>query len=831
MNKNSPVLLIDVQSIQTDFSKDRGVGRYTLNIINWLIREHQNKFTLKFLLNSYYDNSTKELYKKIAAKINHEDIHIFYINNYVSWSSDKYSARLKLHEYCRAQLINNINPDILFSPNLQEGLFEPAITSLLDINKNIFTVTTLHDAIPLLYPKKYLTDPDLSVWYNFKIQDAIESDLLITVSESSLKDILETTSISNEKIVSISNGYDENVFYKQKLTNNIQSPPLKHNNFEIIYIGGFDEHKNIERLLASIKILNERFSINCKLRLIGNAFTIHNKILMNSIENNKIENLVILEGRVSDEELREKLITSDAFIFPSIHEGFGLPLIEAMACGIPIICSNISSFHEIINYKPCYFDPYDSNSIANKIHEVLSDENLRTNIIKNSELRLKNYSWRSSTEIITKVILDRYAQSSKKSINSKNVKIIPTSSYLKNANETDLIEYSNLITQNIFTKNIKTIFIDISLINYHKEITGIQRVVISIIGNIPINSEDNTLIKYVKFNSDLKKFTLLKFNQINNSTTFEDLNSIIDFSADDKLIFIDHNMKLIDENFTYLSTLRSQGVKIVHVLYDMIAFTHEKYFWPEICQEFRLWLDNISYSDKIICISQSTANDFNNYLNSKNLTQKPTLEYFHLGSDFNNNPCRIENLSEQEQQIVTFTKSNVSFLVVGTIEPRKGHAEIFSSFEKIWESGVNCNLLFFGKKGWQSDEIINKINATKYKNINFFWLENGNDNFLYHLYSTCKCLIMASNAEGFGLPVVEALHLGCDAICRDLPVFHEIAGDKIIYFNDTDERNNLYTILQSQIKRYQTENINTLRIIENKSLTWKESAKWFHSLI
>ena len=125
--------------------------------------------------------------------------------------------------------------------------------------------------------------------------------------------------------------------------------------------------------------------------------------------------------------------------------------------------------------------------------------------------------------------------------------------------------------------------------------------------------------------------------------------------------------------------------------------------------------------------------------------------------------------------------------MVGTVEPRKGHAQALAAFEKLWGQGLEANLVIVGKQGWKM-EVIGRSPASSLRNVGkrLFWLEGISDEYLEKIYDACTCLIAASEGEGFGLPLIEAAQHKLPIIARDIPVFREVAGEHAYYFSGLD---------------------------------------------
>ena len=120
--------------------------------------------------------------------------------------------------------------------------------------------------------------------------------------------------------------------------------------------------------------------------------------------------------------------------------------------------------------------------------------------------------------------------------------------------------------------------------------------------------------------------------------------------------------------------------------------------------------------------------------------------------------------------------------MVGTIEPRKGHAQVLDAFELLWRTNAERTLIVAGKQGWHVESFIERLKSHPEAGRRLIWLPDTSDSQLAQLYADLDGLIMASEAEGFGLPLVEAAHYGMPLFVRDLPVFREVAGDHAVYF-------------------------------------------------
>jgi glycosyltransferase involved in cell wall biosynthesis len=166
-------------------------------------------------------------------------------------------------------------------------------------------------------------------------------------------------------------------------------------------------------------------------------------------------------------------------------------------------------------------------------------------------------------------------------------------------------------------------------------------------------------------------------------------------------------------------------------------------------------------------------------------------------------------------------KKNISFLMVGTLEPRKGHLQVLEAFECLWKEDKPINLVIVGKKGWMVDELIQRLSGHSELNKRLFWLQGISDEYLERVYSESTCLIAASYGEGFGLPLIEAAQHKLPVIARDIPVFREIAGDHAYYFK-ADKPHQLAKAIESWL--FLMNNEQHPNVDNMPWLTWHESS-------
>ena len=224
-----------------------------------------------------------------------------------------------------------------------------------------------------------------------------------------------------------------------------------------------------------------------------------------------------------------------------------------------------------------------------------------------------------------------------------------------------------------------------------------------------------------------------------------------------------------------------EGSEVIHGVYDLGPLTTPALTSPVIETAFSTWVRHIlGNSTGLLCISRAVADEVYELVKAIELPRPMKIGYFRLGADFAD--------VTPDGQWLSFLGKKKTFLMVGTIEPRKGHRIVLEAFERLWREGADVNLLIIGKAGWNVPLLMQKLECHPEAEQRLFVRTNVNDSELAAAYEAAEALIMASYLEGFGLPVVEAGNLGCPVIAPDLPVFREVgyAAPSIAFFRGED---------------------------------------------
>ncbi|WP_375791827.1 glycosyltransferase family 4 protein [Paraburkholderia atlantica] len=317
--------------------------------------------------------------------------------------------------------------------------------------------------------------------------------------------------------------------------------------------------------------------------------------------------------------------------------------------------------------------------------------------------------------------------------------------------------------------------VDVSIIASHDAGTGIQRVVRSLLLELLASPPAGFEVRPIRAT---RKQPYRYADRYLASLTAEPspvAEERVIVSSDDVFLGLDLASRIAPRRHMEFLAWRKRGVRCAFVVYDLLPVLHPQWFTPRAQQSFRHWLSALAvHADALFCISASVAQEVSDFIQRRfDLDQgKPGVQWFHLGA----------NLPVSENAVKETQTKQQSVLMVGTIEPRKGHAHILDAFEALWREGAQAHLVIAGRPGWHMDAFFDRLTNHTEFGERLHWYPEIDDAGLAQLYANSSGLVMASEAEGFGLPLVEAARYGKPLFLRDLPVFREVAGAHATYF-------------------------------------------------
>ncbi len=268
------------------------------------------------------------------------------------------------------------------------------------------SVVTIHDCIHLMFPQ-YLPSKLAHIYAQGSMWAAAhKANRILTVSEASKRDILHFFDVPADKVSVIHNAIDERFLTPA----NTERMDLVRQRYQldhpfVLYVGNIKPHKNIERLIDAFGRARSQCPGHLQLVIIGDEISKYPG-LRQSVHKHRLDKHVRFLGFQPMETLAAVYRLARAFVFPSLYEGFGLPPLEAMACGSPVVTSNVSSLPEVAGGAALLVDPYDADSIADGIVRAVSDEALRADLIRRGLERARSFSWTQSVRRIHQIYME-----------------------------------------------------------------------------------------------------------------------------------------------------------------------------------------------------------------------------------------------------------------------------------------------------------------------------------------------------------------------------------------------------------------------------------------
>jgi glycosyltransferase involved in cell wall biosynthesis len=830
-------IVIDLQGAQCD-SRFRGIGRYSLSLALAMAR-NAGKHDVWLVLNSAFPQSILDLRQTFDGLVDPAQIRIFNNSGHTAEVVPDNAWRVRTSERMREHFLEQLKPDVIHVPTLFEGYGDDAITSVGSYTGGHKTAVTIHDLIPLMDQANYLPNPAIRDFYFRKIESLKRAGLLLAISESSRLEAIEHLAWSPERIINTSEGADAHFKVMALSPERIAQVKATYGITRkmVMYApGGFDSRKNFDGLMQAYALLAPEIRRDYQLVLasrLSKSPHDDSRAKMNACRVNAglAEDELVLTDFMPEEDLVALYNMADLFVFPSKHEGFGLPPLEAMACGAPTLGANASSLPEVIGWSEALFDPYSPSNMATKISQALLDPAFRAKLKAHGIEQVKKFSWNASAVKAISALEGLHALNAVKPTTS-----YPTASLLNSiaqiqsnpsATEKDLAHTANAIAFNTSLETSKKLLVDVTELVRSDAKSGIQRVVRSVL--LALHHETPAGYELCPIYYDgfrylhAKSFMAMLTNQPK-KVQRASFDEVAEFNQDDIYLGLDLNPGLtVKLESTYQQWL-ALGLQVYFVVYDILLVDRPDWAPEEAAVGLKKWLAAVSQvSTGLLCISESVANEVRNWLhnNPPKRQRLPNVSSFHLGADVENS-APSKGMPNDAAQTLRLLKSKTSFLTVGTLEPRKGQQQTLAAFELLWAQQVDINLVIVGKKGWMVDDLAHQLNNHAELGKRLFWLDGISDEYLEKIYNSSGCLVSASEGEGFGLPLIEAAKQGIPILARDLPVFREVAGNHAFYFTGLSGED-LALAVKDWLALYQNKQVPDSKLIP--ILTWAESAQ------
>jgi len=741
-------IVIDLQAAQTE-SASRGIGRCTLALAK-AIAKNRGDHDLIIAVSGFFPESIDGIFSSFEGILPKENITIWHALGPVRECDVSNHSRLRVAEAIREHFIASLRPDIILMPSLFEGHIDDGVTTVKCF-RDVPTVVLVYDFIPLLNWDTYLgTNAIFAQHYQRKLESLKRADYLLAISNSAASETKTILGVSDEKLTTVLLACDHR--FQPKATTDEQHPHVlaKWDITKpfIFYSGGDEPRKNIKGLIGACGLLPDSLKENYQVVLLGKIpdSRVQGLITFARKKGLKSESLRFI-NHVSDTELIDLYRLCHVFVFPSLHEGFGLPALEAMSCGAAVIGSNTTSLPEVICNPDALFDPTDEVDISKKIAAVLSDESFRLKLKEHGLVQSKQFSWAASAKR-TLAALEKFS---------------PT--YPKKEDWREFLDSKESDYKTLVASIVSFISCDIS-----------QEELANIAACIEKNEQE---IRRIRSRSQLalpltwriegpfdSTYSLALLNRETARALDANGHDVIlhstegpgDFAPSSR--FLEENPDIAE--FYKRSAILSQAEVSVtsRILYpprvsDMhsrLNFLHH-YAWEESgfpsewVDDFNQYLDGITYLSK--------------HVEKILVDHGITL----LGTVSGSGVDHWERVKPDESY--TIAANRFRFLHVSSCFPRKGVDLLLKAYGDSFTSSDDVTLVI--KTHPNPHNEVNRLLAELREEKSDFpdvvlIEEDLSDSALKSLYTQCHVLVAPSRAEGFGLPLAEAMLSGLPVI-------------------------------------------------------------------
>lgn len=387
-------LVIDMMGAQSA-SRTRGIGRYSRSLTRALIEESAGHEVILAVCENMTEGAAqiRETFQDVDG-IGH--IVGYQGLNSVAYSEQENGWRRKAGAAIRDAAFAALEPDVILSLSVFEGYGEDALTSGLVLARPALRVAIAHDVIPLRYPNDYLSDPRVDAWYRVKLAEFAEHDLFLANSDATADDLCSLLGFERDRITTIMAGAED--------FDGAQAAPSREvaerfglNRPYFVYAGSWEPRKNFLNLIDAFGQFKRSTKEDYALVLVtDDAPSTKNGVQLAARKAGLNQSDVVVTGYVGEAELRRLYRDAQAMVYPSLFEGFGLPVLEAMFCDVPVICSGTSSMREIMVLEEAMFNPEDPQDIAIAMARLAEDEAYRARLVAHGTARRQAFSWRES---------------------------------------------------------------------------------------------------------------------------------------------------------------------------------------------------------------------------------------------------------------------------------------------------------------------------------------------------------------------------------------------------------------------------------------------------
>ncbi|MDF9828228.1 glycosyltransferase involved in cell wall biosynthesis [Ereboglobus sp. PH5-10] len=389
--------LFNIFPCQTNNGRNRGLGNYSMALAQTYAKLHSDD-RVHLLGACNYPESVPDIKTAVSGDIPEHRLKLIDLPEMSGFSTPVESADARLQAASINWACARINPEVVHT----SSFFEPEVCLPSPANMAPWLHSvTVYDLIPLKFENIYLRDARAKRWYLNRIETLKHHDIFLAISESTRRDTIELLALDPDRVFNISAACHPRfkTGVKKETEKELIAKKYKINRPYFMYTGGSDWRKNIEGAIKSFSLVPGElrrgfcFAIVCALPSAE-----LDKLRRQAAQLGLNPDDIVFTGYVPDDDLPLLYRYCHAFVFPSLYEGFGLPVLEAMSCGAPTIAANNSSLPEIINRRDALFDANTPEPLADLLVTLMRDENYRQSLIKTGLKQAESFSWENTAK-------------------------------------------------------------------------------------------------------------------------------------------------------------------------------------------------------------------------------------------------------------------------------------------------------------------------------------------------------------------------------------------------------------------------------------------------
>ena len=508
--------------------------------------------------------------------------------------------------------------------------------------------------------------------------------------------------------------------------------------------------------------------------------------LQELIEASELSSQIEITGPISHELYRNYLSIADVAVFlaDQCGEVSEEAILDCLAVGIPTVVNSslvpAGLPDKAVVKLPAVFNELD---LAVVLEQLRGDADRRRALSNAAVEHVATFHHPANVARMYRDAIEHFVQHHPRMLEEQVIREIARIESPTACEEQDLRGAASAIAVQRSRVGQRQLLLDVSGSARYPGNTGVQRVARHLVREIICSTPEGFRAEPIHdLNGSYTYARRFSMSMFDCKTPLRD--APIEVRSGDVFLALDICTEAIRLERKFLKALRARNIPMHFVVFDLLPILQPEVFPKEEPARFRAWIRTLSeVADGLVCISRSVADELMNWLEEEQPRRRRPLRvgYFQLGADIisRTSSSAVPTVSDP---VLAQISARPSVLMVGTIEPRKGHAQALAAFEHLWAEGVQANLVIVGVEGWNVKSLTDSLKSHRELGKRLFWLPGADDAMLSRIYASATVLLAGSTGEGFGLPLIEGAMKNLPIIARDLPVFREVAGENAFYF-------------------------------------------------